>query len=364
MDYRFDAIRGLSLSDPLIDKNPNDRELLIARGKALSRNGLLAEAESSFRNALKLRETPQLREDLGDLIAQQPNRTKEAVDNYAAILAANPRRFDLQIKIGDLKANSRDGARLAIDHYKKALQLSKNLPRAHAGLSKAYAWLGESDLALYHASLAEKSGYANPKEMASLTNNLMEGREPEIGLEAQLDEKHRSDLFSSRISSGMIAKAHAGYFVDLYSRFGYEYLSSQFGDFSGLRGQGAYIGLQGEFRPSADITVMGGGGLTSLAAGYDPYEFNFSVQLKWQDHKMEFGVLKQLNSDSVTAIQPTTERSTQFGGIRNEIYLLSHQWEEGNLSSKNTMQRAMIQSINGKENQSSEFNCEGEFRFW
>ena len=47
-------------------------------------------------------------------------------------------------------------------------------------MAKAYAWLGQNDLALYHANLARQQARRESGDMTALRQDMSKGREPAV----------------------------------------------------------------------------------------------------------------------------------------------------------------------------------------
>jgi tetratricopeptide (TPR) repeat protein len=140
--------KSIETFDRYLAKYDDDYEIAFKQAQALewSRYGYRGkDMLKYYRMGLKRKDDPAMRLKYATHLAGRKETAQEAIAQYDTILAAQPRHA-----------------------------------QAHQGLAKAYAWLGQNDMALYHANLARQGSRRETGDMTSLRKDMLKGREPAV----------------------------------------------------------------------------------------------------------------------------------------------------------------------------------------
>jgi tetratricopeptide (TPR) repeat protein len=188
------------------------------------------DAKKEYEYVLSKTGSSKTRGKYANLLSTRQSQHGEAQKQYTIILANDPSNTGVRMKYARLLSANKKTTPEAIRQYETVIKYQPNNGEAHAGLAKAYAWMGNKDKAAYHSKLAAKYAPKN-KEVVELKRELTKGREPFVG--------------------GLI-----------------EYLY-QPGDWNGLNG--VFLGLQGRYDLFPELTVNGKIGFETYSSG-DQYQ--------------------------------------------------------------------------------------------
>jgi tetratricopeptide (TPR) repeat protein len=191
--------------EKVVERDPNHREALRSLGLAYERQGLKDKAIETFdRYLAKYDDDPEIAFDQAQALewSRYAYREKDMLKYYRMGLT---RKDDstMRLKYATHLARHKETSQEAIVQYDKVLDRQPRNPEAHRGLAKAYAWLGNNDLALYHANLARQSARREPGDLTTLRQDMLKGREPTVegvlGVLAQPEKPF--ELYGFRIGS-------------------------------------------------------------------------------------------------------------------------------------------------------------------
>ena len=191
--------------EKVVEHDPNHREAMRSLGLAYERQGLKDKAIETFdRYLAKYDDDPEIAFDQAQALewSRYAYREKDMLKYYRMGLT---RKDDstMRLKYATHLARHKETSQEAIVQYDKVLDRQPRNPDAHRGLAKAYAWLGNNDLALYHANLARQSARREPGDLTTLRQDMLKGREPTvegvIGVLAQPEKPF--ELYGFRIGS-------------------------------------------------------------------------------------------------------------------------------------------------------------------
>lgn len=140
--------KSIETFDRYLAKYDDDNEIAFKQAQALEWSRYAYRAKDMlkyYRMGLKRKDDPAMRLKYATHLAGRKETAQEAIAQYDTILAAQPRNT-----------------------------------QAHQGLAKAYAWLGQNDMALYHANLARQASRRENGDMTSLRKDMLKGREPAV----------------------------------------------------------------------------------------------------------------------------------------------------------------------------------------
>jgi tetratricopeptide (TPR) repeat protein len=168
--------------EKVVEHNPTHREALRSLGLAYERQGLKDKSIETFDRYLAQYD------DDAEIAFKQAQalewsryayREKDMLKYYRMGLK---RKDDatMRLKYASHLAGRKETAQEAIAQYDKVLASQPRNAQAHQGLAKAYAWLGQNDLALYHANLARHASRREPGDMTALRRDMLKGREPAV----------------------------------------------------------------------------------------------------------------------------------------------------------------------------------------
>lgn len=188
------------------------------------------DAKKEYEFVLSKNSSLRTREKYADLLSTRQSQRGEAQKQYGIIVKSDPSNVKIRMKYAGLLGSNKKTVPEAIRQYETVLKYKPDNGYAHAGLAKAYAWMGNRDKAAFHSALAVKYAPKN-KEVMDLKRELTRGREPFIG--------------------GIV-----------------EYLY-QPGDWNGING--VAIGAQGRYDILPELTLKGKIGYETWSAG-DEYQ--------------------------------------------------------------------------------------------
>ena len=168
--------------EKVVERDPNNREAMRSLGVAYEKQGLKDKAIEQFdRYLARWDDEPDIAfaQALSLEWSRYAYREKDMLKYYRMGLK---RKNDpvMRLKYAAHLARSKDTSQEAVEQYGKVLEVQPQNAEAHRGLAKAYAWLGQNDLALYHANLARRQAQREPGDMTALRQDMSKGREPAV----------------------------------------------------------------------------------------------------------------------------------------------------------------------------------------
>ena len=168
--------------EKVVERNPANREAMRSLGIAYDKQGLKDKAIEQFdRYLARWDDEPDIAfaQALALEWSRYAYREKDMLKYYRMGLK---RKNDpqMRLKYASHLAGNKDTSHEAVEQYLKVLELQPRSPDAHRGLAKSYAWLGQNDLALYHANLARTHAKQEPVDLTALRQDISKGREPAV----------------------------------------------------------------------------------------------------------------------------------------------------------------------------------------
>jgi tetratricopeptide (TPR) repeat protein len=230
----------------LLERSPGDAALRLERARVLARlPGRRDEAAGEYRRVLVGRPSREARMEYAELLAADPATRPQAVPELKALAAA---AADSKARIGyaRLLGERRETSGAAATQYQAVLARDPANAEAHEGLARAYAWEGESDRALDHASRALER---DPRRSgaAELRDALRAGREPALGGGARALAQGGGSLALSGGAAFAAFEADASPYVRTWVEAGAE----AYGD-AGRDLSGALAVVRTQVRPSRE----------------------------------------------------------------------------------------------------------------
>ncbi|HSA62052.1 MAG TPA: tetratricopeptide repeat protein [Nitrospiraceae bacterium] len=192
--------------EKVVEQDPTHREALRSLGIAYERQGLKDKSVETFdRYLAKYDDDPEIAFKQAQALEWSryaSYREKDMLKYYRMGL----RRKDdpaMRLKYASHLAGRKETAQDAITQYDRVLATQPRNAQAHQGLAKAYAWLGQNDLALYHANLARETVRREPGDMTALRRSMLKGREPGVeGVLSVLAQPQKPyELYGFRLGS-------------------------------------------------------------------------------------------------------------------------------------------------------------------
>lgn len=303
--------------EKVVEIDPTHREALRNLGLAYERQGLKDKSIETFDRYLgRYDDDPEIAFKQAQTLEWSryfSYREKDVLKYYRLGLS---RKDDpvMRLKYAGHLASRKETANEAIVQYDKVLDKQPRNAVAHRGLAKAYAWLGQNDLALYHANLARQAIVREPGDMTALRRDMLKGREPTVeGTVSILAQPEQPfELYGVRLGSK--GKVDLSPFTTTTLEVGTE----SFWDSSENR-SGGYLSLgnQIRFNPSNrfDALVEFHG-----APRGDGLAYKFEYVYEGQSFSIRPGVKRELRYDSFAALVGSRQsgqlvglaRSTQF----------------------------------------------------
>ena len=168
--------------EKVVERDPGNREAMRSLGIAYEKQGLKDKAIEQFDLYLGRWD------DDADIAFAQARalewsryayREKDMLKYYRMGLK---RKNDpaMRLRYATHLARHKDTSQEAVAQYDKVLETQPRNAEAHRGLAKAYAWLGQNDLALYHANLARQQTKRESGDLTALRQDMSKGREPAV----------------------------------------------------------------------------------------------------------------------------------------------------------------------------------------
>jgi cellulose synthase operon protein C len=305
--------------EKVVERDPGNREAMRSLGIAYEKQGLKDKAIEQFDRYLARWD-----DDAEIAFAQAQAlewsryayREKDMLKYYRMGLKRknDPR---MRLKYATHLARRKESSQEAVAQYDKVLETQPRNAEAHRGLAKAYAWLGQNDLALYHANLARQQTKHESGDLTALRQDMSKGREPAVegvlGLLAQPTKPY--ELYGLRM--GTRGKFDLTPFTTTKVEVGAEH----FWDSSDNR-SGAYLSLgnQVRFNPSNrfDAVLEYHG-----APRGDGLAYKFEYTYEGQSFSIRPGVKREFRYDSFAALAGSRVSTGQLIGLARSTQFYS-----------------------------------------
>ncbi len=302
--------------EKVVERDPGNREAMRSLGLAYEKQGLKDKAIDQFdRYLARWDDDPDIAFAQAQALewSRYAYREKDMLKYYRMGLK---RKNDpgMRLKYAAHLARRKDTSQEAVAQYDKVLESQPRNAEAHRGLAKAYAWLSQNDLALYHANLARQQAKREPGDMTALRQDMSKGREPAVegvlGVLAQPEKPF--ELYGFRM--GTRGKFDLTPFTTTKVEVGAEHFWS-----SSENRAGGYLSLGNQFRinPSnrVDAVVEYHG-----APRGDGLAYKFEYAYEGASLSVRPGVKREFRYDSFAALAGSRSsgqlvglaRSTQF----------------------------------------------------
>lgn len=314
--------------EKVVERDPNHREAMRSLGLAYEKQGLKDKAIETFdRYLAKYDDDPEIAFDQAQALewSRYAYREKDMLKYYRMGLT---RKDDstMRLKYATHLARHKETSQEAIVQYDKVLDRQpRSNPEAHRGLAKAYAWLGNNDLALYHANLARQSARREPGDLTTLRQDMLKGREPTvegvIGVLAQPEKPF--ELYGVRIGSR--GKVDLTPFTTTILEVGSEHFWSSR---ENLTGGYLSLGNQVRFNPSnrfdAILEYHG-------APRGDGLAYKFEYAHEGQFFSIRPGVKREFKYDSFAALAGSRSTGRLVGLARSTLFYSTVTFDVGSV---------------------------------
>lgn len=169
--------------EKVVEHDPVHREALRTLGIAYERQGLKDKSIETFdRYLARYDDDPEIAFKQAQALEWSRYASYREKDMLKYYRMGLKRKDDpaMRLKYASHLAGHKETAPEAISQYERILTSQPRNSQAHQGLAKAYAWLGQNDLALYHANQARQVSRREPGDMTTLRRDMLKGREPAV----------------------------------------------------------------------------------------------------------------------------------------------------------------------------------------
>lgn len=192
--------------EKVVEHDPDHRESLRSLGIAYERQGLKDKSIETFdRYLAKYDDDPEIAFKQAQALEWSRYATYREKDMLKYYRMGLKRNDDpaMRLRYASHLAAQKDTAQEAVAQYDRVLASQPHNAQAHQGLAKAYAWLGQNDLALHHANLARQASRREPGDMTALRRDMLKGREPAVeGVISVLAQPEKPfELYGLRLGS-------------------------------------------------------------------------------------------------------------------------------------------------------------------
>jgi hypothetical protein len=191
--------------EKVVVRDPTNREAMRSLGVAYEKQGLKDKSIEQFdRYLARWEDDPDIAFAQAQALewSRYAYREKDMLKYYRMGLK---RKNDpkMRLKYASHLARRKETSQEAVAQYDKVLDTQPHNAEAHRGLAKAYAWLGQNDLALYHANLVRDYRKREPGDMTALRQDVSKGREPAVEgvLSVLVQPEKPFELYGFRIGS-------------------------------------------------------------------------------------------------------------------------------------------------------------------
>lgn len=237
----------------------------------------------------------------------------------------------MRLRYARLLASSKDSTPEAIEQYRTVLKSNPSNWEAHQGLAKAYAWQGENDKAVHHASLAREHG-GSSAELHRLDSDLGKGREPELGGEFLFLTQPGSGYELNGFRLGSRGRHDIGAFVTARAQAGFE----NYWQADNRSASGGYFNLGADYRVdlSQTLTVTLGyhsldpiasTGARSTGANGGAWVGGARYRFEGTGYELTPGFERTLRGDSLLALAgDRTLVRTGLGAARSNAFFVEY----------------------------------------
>jgi len=192
--------------EKVVEHDPDHRESLRSLGIAYERQGLKDKSIEAFdRYLAKYDDDPEIAFKQAQALEWSRYASYREKDMLKYYRMGLKRKDDpaMRLRYATHLAGQKETAQEAVAQYDRVLVAQPRNSQAHQGLAKAYAWLGQNDLALYHANLARQTSRREPGDMTALRRDMLKGREPAVeGVFSVLAQPEKPfELYGVRLGS-------------------------------------------------------------------------------------------------------------------------------------------------------------------
>ncbi len=192
--------------EKVVEHDPDHRESLRSLGIAYERQGLKDKSIETFdRYLAKYDDDPEIAFKQAQALEWSRYATYREKDMLKYYRMGLKRNDDpaMRLRYASHLAAQKETAQEAVAQYDRVLASQPHNSQAHQGLAKAYAWLGQNDLALHHANLARHAARREPGDMTALRRDMLKGREPAVeGVISMLAQPEKPfELYGIRLGS-------------------------------------------------------------------------------------------------------------------------------------------------------------------
>ncbi len=313
--------------EKVVERDPNHREAMRSLGLAYEKQGLKDKAIETFdRYLAKYDDDQEIAFDQAQALewSRYAYREKDMLKYYRMGLTLKD-DSTMRLKYATHLARHKGSSQEAIVQFDKVLDRQPRNSEAHRGLAKAYAWLGNNDLALYHANLARQSARREPGDLTTLRQDMLKGREPTvegvIGVLAQPEEPF--ELYGFRIGSR--GKVNFTPFTTTTLEAGAENFWSAKENLAG-----SYISLanQVRFNPSnrfdAILEYHG-------APRGDGFAYKFEYAHEGQSFSIRPGVKREFKYDSFASFVGSRSTGQLLGLARSTLFYSTITFDAGSV---------------------------------
>jgi tetratricopeptide (TPR) repeat protein len=319
--YNGEAVKVYS---SLVEKRKSDVSLHEEYADVLAANPQkFDDAKEEYEFVLSKNNSLRTREKYADLLSTRQSQRSEARKQYAIIVKNDPSNVKTRMKYAKLHGASKETTPEAIRQYEAVLKYQPTNGYAHAGLAKAYAWMGNRDKAAYHSKLAAKYAPRN-KEVVELKRELTKGREPFIG--AIIEYLYQPGDWNG--INGVAVSAQGRYDVlpelTLKGKFGYETYTA--GDqYQGTAKGGMFkAGAAYRFETIHAAELLFG--YHSLIRTGDGIEMLLQYMLAIPDFEMKAGFSRELLYESIASLAGhdtyLNNRTTFIGSAKSHRFFV------------------------------------------
>jgi Flp pilus assembly protein TadD len=302
--------------EKVVERDPANREAMRSLGVAYEKQGLKDKAIEQFdRYLARWDDDPDIAFAQAQALewSRYAYREKDMLKYYRMGLK---RKNDpqMRLKYAAHLARHKETSQEAVAQYDRVVEMQPHNVEAHRGLAKSYAWLGQNDLALYHANLARQYARREPGDMTVLRQDISKGREPAVEgvLSVLAQPEHPFELYGLRMGS------RAKFDVTAFTTTKLEVGAEHFWNTSENRAGGYLsVGNQFRFNPSNrfDAVLEYHG-----APRGDGLAYKFEYVYEGRSFSIRPGVKRELRYDSFAALIGSRSsgqlvglaRSTQF----------------------------------------------------
>jgi tetratricopeptide (TPR) repeat protein len=245
---------------------------------------------------------------MADVLAGREATRPKALAEYKKILAAQPYDERSRVKYAKLLLAEKGDAPEAARQFERVLQKEPRNGEAHRGAARAYAWLGERDMALMHTNKAAAIEASNP-EVRSMSADLGRGREPRAG--GKLRGLNSDSL--TGFAAGAFAQRDAGPFTTIEA----EILSERYADDKDSA-TGAAAAFAAEVRLGENRRINAAFGLSGLGE-VSAQTHRLSVTLGTKYVSITPGIARQRKEESLLALVGRDTPTGRIGQAREDI---------------------------------------------